>query len=774
MADAPLLSAPVDRSFRPTRCRPPQLGLVLYLLVQYLLMLGFGGEVRGQSSGARESLPSITVPTIDNASQTNLARAEALLESRQWSEAIDNVRAVMETTDQRLVEASLEPHVMAMGFERFVPVREHGHRWLAALARRAPEALDIYRDQVDPLAEQLFRTGVDQRDERKLRRVVDELFLSRSGDDALYWLGEFSRQRGDYLRARGYWERISPSFRFRFETPQGGDAYPLWMYASIEGVDAAIVASRKDYDAARNAWLAYPDTDRNLEQVRAALTIVSILEGHPKRAELERQIFERLAPDAIGTLAGRSDKLFQLVEQLSAGSQQWPPLPQDGQVRTFAGSPSRNDHHHRKIEWLGRLSWSHRFPRLSTIKPGEHAPRVRVAEGAGELLSLHPLVVGQRIILATGPVREDIEVLEASSGRVELERRPRPAAELVPQYPGSRGVPRLTLTSHAGSLFATTSDWGAATQMIAIDLQRDHKLSLAVELSEPDWPGRWVFEGPPLADHDTLYVALRRTDQVRPAMYVAGFSRSDGRLQWRTSVCEAEADLPVSGGYLSNLLTMRDGILYYNTNMGAVASLETSDGSLRWVVTYPRQLSTDGSADRNDLHFYRDLTPPLVSRDLVVIAARDCQRIFALDAATGALIWLTPPELAADAIHLLGVSNERLILSGECLYWFDIESGQLVGRYPSYFHAAPGYARPQPRGFGRGLLVGDEVYWPTRDAIFVFDQQTVKTDRGWRPKLVRRIDLKPLKATGGNLALADNLLLVAGADRLYAFEVAPQ
>jgi outer membrane protein assembly factor BamB len=265
-------------------------------------------------------------------------------------------------------------------------------------------------------------------------------------------------------------------------------------------------------------------------------------------------------------------------------------------------------------------------------------------------------------------------------------------------------------------------------------------------------------------------MAVRRVDLVRPAMHVACFARRDGRLLWRQQICEAEADAEVTGGYLSNLLAIHEGTVYYNSNMGAVAALRAWDGQLLWVVTYPRLLSSSVRPDGNDLHFYRDLTPPLLYRDLVVFAPRDCQRIFALDAVTGALLWLTPAELAADAIHLLGVGEERLLASGDCLYWFDLYTGELLVRFPGGYHAAPGHARPQPWGYGRGLLRDGLVYWPTRDAIYVFQQQTVKTDRGWQPQLVRRLDLALRGATGGNLVASGSWLLIAGADRLYAFE----
>ena len=75
---------------------------------------------------------------------------------------------------------------------------------------------------------------------------------------------------------------------------------------------------------------------------------------------------------------------------------------------------------------------------------------------------------------------------------------------------------------------------------------------------------------------------------------------------------------------------------------------------------------------------------------------------------------------------------------------------------------------PSPRGFGRGTIAGNRVWWPTREAIYVFEARPAKTDFGWQPKLVREIPLTSLGVTGGNLVMADDVLLIAGSDKLVA------
>jgi cellulose synthase operon protein C len=103
----------------------------------------------------------------------------------------------------------------------------------------------------------------------------------------------------------------------------------------------------------------------------------------------------------------------------------------------------------------------------------------------------------------------------------------------------------------------------------------------------------------------------------------------------------------------------------------------------------------------------------------------------------------------------LGVGGERLIVSGDRLYWIDLRDGQIAGSFP-------GRVEDPLRGYGRGLLAGSAVYWPTHDKIYVLAQDG--------SRLLRQpIDLAPLGLTGGNLVLAEDVLLIAGARQLTAF-----
>jgi outer membrane protein assembly factor BamB len=293
-------------------------------------------------------------------------------------------------------------------------------------------------------------------------------------------------------------------------------------------------------------------------------------------------------------------------------------------------------------------------------------------------------------------------------------------------------------------------------------------LALQIALGGPEWNGSWAFEGSPLAERGLLYVALRRRDSVRAESHVACFDARQGRLVWRRFLCAAETFTePRPHEITHNLLTLDQGILYCNSNLGVVAALRAATGAIEWLTTYPRTAPRRPDPDWDSRYMFRDLNPCLVYRDVVFAAPVDSRLVLALDATSGHVLWMN--DAVPDIIHLLGVADDCLLASGDCLYWLDIYTGRNTARFPRGNAGVPGHARTNPRGWGRGVLAGQYVYWPTADTIYVLEQARVGGVQGWEPSLVREIPLRPRGAAGGNLLIADGVLLIAAADRLYAF-----
>ena len=188
-----------------------------------------------------------------------------------------------------------------------------------------------------------------------------------------------------------------------------------------------------------------------------------------------------------------------------------------------------------------------------------------------------------------------------------------------------------------------------------------------------------------------------------------------------------------------NLLTLEQGVLFANTNLGAVAAVSARDGHVQWISTYPRaKRSSSSGQDKRAAHFYRDLNPCVYHRGTLAVAPSDSEYILAFDATTGQMLWES--HLAADAVHLLGVGGGNLIASGDHLWWIDVEGGKVMAKWPEQ----------SPSGYGRGILAGDKIYWPlaircmfsTRQSAGRGRRRSFATRSCWRAK-----NGKPVVAT---------------------------
>jgi outer membrane protein assembly factor BamB len=723
------------------------------------------------------ALPPADLTELDSSGAAHLERARRFLAESQWEEAVEAIRRVQEGSGENLIR--VEPPQPVAGFERFVPAATYCQWRLAALAKEAPPALAHYRRLVDPLAEQWHRTGTANRDAAALTRVVEQAFASSLGDDALLRLGDLALERGEPAAARAAWQRIRPEFgRFADE--------------------------------------AYPDSDLPAADVQSRLVIASILEGSLERAGRELEALSRTAPDASGTIAGHSGKYAELLAALLDDAKAWPPREAPVGWPTLAGNLRRNGTAGGDVDIAGRPLWTFNLPKLHSDRELIGAGRLRAGDDGKALLSYHPVVVGRTVLVrCDARQRSYVIALDLASGselwRVDYRRTVRrPAAaesdddaegplEVSDAHADSArhvGVARYTLSVHGNEAFVRMGSpiTSPAARRRDLWLAKDQGFLLGLDLPAQGKPlegfpirpesAAWSFEGAPISAGGLLYAAMRRTDGARSQFYVAAFelqttaaavddeddnARPSGRLKWRTRVCSS-ATLGSDQDEISHLLlSLAGGTLYLNTNAGAVAALDAADGRLRWVVRYPRAVFKSGDPDRGEQQFFRDLTPCLLHKDLSIVAAADCDRLFAVDAASGRLAWALPPGAAADAVHLLGVGNGTLLASGDWLYWIDADTGRLLTQFPQAGPAGAGQAAPSPRGLGRGVLAGGHVYYPTRETIYVFDQRPVRTDFGWQPRLVREIPLVPRGVTGGNLVIAEGVLLIATGERLVAF-----
>jgi outer membrane protein assembly factor BamB len=677
-----------------------------------------------QTSGQFELTEGVQLDRVEGTVSAQLERVKSFLADERWDDAVETLRQLMEGADEKLIGVTEQ---------RYIGLRDYCQLQLANLP---PEALKLYRSRVDPLAEKWYREGVAQRDRRLLLSVVEQAFACSWGDKALLALGDLSFESGDFAAARWYWERIIPHPPARSEKQPDENAVPKTDDAKPKPV---------------STWPGYPDTALDLASVRARLVLASIVEGDRPRAKDDLLEFTRLHKDARGWLAGREVVFCDELAKLLAESEEWPSPKRESGWPTFAGSPERNAVAREKIE-SGGIAW--RMPLPTVSSDGKNC----VADDPKSPLGYHPIIANDLTVVSTA---REVFAVKTATGKpafgqsAAIYRDPLDAEGAMPTL----GAERFTLTLHDGKVFAwlgshvtnqPLAEAGGVKPgyLVCLDLRAEGRLLWRISPDEG-----WMFDGTPVADDRGVYVAMRRND-IRPQSYVACFDPLSGRRRWRRFVASAETpNRGVFGQCSEDLLTLAGDTLYFNTNLGAVASLSTDDGRIHWVSLYPRDRR--GNLEHPAPHWSRDLNPCLYARGVLYAAPADSPRIFAFDAGDGRILWQSGTEIE-DAVHVLGVAGDFLVVSGWRLYWINLK-GPRAGHVAHLFPESN-----EKLGYGRGVLTDRLVVWPTRERIFLFDPLTAKPEKA--------IDLKSTGITGGNVFLADASLLIATGSELICLQ----
>ena len=520
----------------------------------------------------------------------------------------------------------------------------------------------------------------------------------------------------------------------------------------------------------------------------ARLVLCSIIEGNAPRIEHDRRVFRKLFHDAEGMLAGRRGNLADTIDQLADESRGWSFPADDAHVHTFALNARRNKVLPTAVD-VGAVQWSHKlFSPIdqrqaerdrTEIRPDrrqfrrdrrrmrfERRRMQRHGRPREAPLSFYPVVFGDMVLLNDS---ERIYAWNLFSGKpawpIDTDDTAviYPAIEdETPRQPKlpTAGVPRYTMTVHEGRLYARMGSpvtnrarnemSDLANELVCLDLARGEG-KLVWRISADAERAGWAFEGSPVVSDGRVYVAQRRS-RPQTQLNVACFDAETGKRIWNRNVCAVVGDFDVGRNSVSHhLLTLVGNHLFYSTDTGAIASLDARDGMLRWVVTYESQKRERFDQARDTRR--QGLKPCLVHQGIVVAAPNDFDGLMALDAATGRLKWQR--SLRGGVRHLLGVGQGKLIVSGKRLWGLDLfQGGRIVWQR--------GFEDPAGDSYGRGVLAEDVVYWPMREEIFVVHQET--------GAVRRRIALKALHGeTGGNLTLANGMMLVAQSNRLVAF-----
>lgn len=676
--------------------------------------------------------------TIDVETQVvkTLETAREHIAAEQWEPAVSILQELIDSGGETLVP--VEPG-------RYVNSSDYCH----LLVSQLPAAgLDVYRHRTDAQAKGWFETGRRTLDEAVLLRIIDSAFNSSYGDDALWLLGELAFERGRFALARQYWSLLVPSVDPNL----------------AEGVEAQLAVRSESQQL---NYLIHPDPSVSRENVLARLILCSIFEGDKARVQQELSICRGAFPEAVGTLAGRSGKLVEILDELVIESGHWQDLKILAGAQGVPGGRVNRNALLRATPRTDELVWRRSLPRNRFT-----GPSTRPLLDTDRSPSCFPLyhddtvyVCGSDSVYAfdvkTGLPKWPVD--NNDDGRIFTNILERPVTPHLP----SAGQAWYALSLSDGRLYArlgppvvrrSRNEVNAFSELVGLDIaQREGELVFHVtsdvldpEAESPEATS-WSFEGAPVVADGRVYVSARRGFPEDETL-VACFDANSSRLLWRRHVCSSLKNASEQFNLIGqNLLTLGDGRLFLATGTGAIAALDAANGRLLWVVTY----ESNGEETSHELSDPRrhGLAPCLFHQGIVYAAPDDSDLLLALDATTGQPFWRQ--RFPDPVLHIVGVVEGRLILSGKSVW--AVEAGTGLPAWPERI----GFADPAGRGFGRPALSPEFLYWPTRDEILKIDHR--------RGRISGRIQLREdFGMSGGNLVIADGKLLIAHPTGLVA------
>lgn len=609
------------------------------------------------------------------------------------------------------------------------------------LARLPSPLREQYRRRVDPEAHKLFLEGKEQRAPAPLRRLVNEYFCSRYGDQALDCLGDLAFEGGKFEEALHWWRQI-----------------------------VMLPGEARTEDA-----LLFPDPHIDTAHIQAKQILALAFMGRTSEARAFLARWQREFPKAKGLLGGKRGLLTPIAARwidkvaaraASATAPNWP---------TFGGSAARNQPTMAlpsQQPWLDGPTWRARLPDTDAIRTARGDP---VFHDLTRRVAFHPIIVGERALITDS---RSITAFDLFTGKLDFRFRLRDAGLREP-VSGNWAESRFTVTAWENRIFASL---GRQTLGALRDEDRDHEgdsylvcLNTAAKSDQSrllwhlrartpnDKPA--VFEGAPLVEAGKAYVAISRVDGGRTYTAIACFDAHTGKRRWWSEICDAaEFDTATTARFRPHLLTLTAAELIYCNHAGAIVALDLWTGQRLWAVRYPSRGTMTADGARSP----RDLAPCVFADGRLYAAPCDSDRVFCLDPTSGRLIW---QREGPEVVHMIGVARGRLVLATSCGQQRGMQALDAASGNDMWLQPAVG-SMPS---LGRGLFLGNWVIWPTTDsqlpcrAVHVLGGTLVRpaAEVAEEPTSFDPTSLRQL--IPGNMAFGNGCLVIAGLEELVTY-----
>ena len=261
------------------------------------------------------------------------------------------------------------------------------------------------------------------------------------------------------------------------------------------------------------------------------------------------------------------------------------------------------------------------------------------------------------------------------------------------------------------------------------------------------------FDPAPLIARERVYVAGRRRRSFGfEDCFLLGFALRDGSLAFQTHLAGASVGTFGARPITLSIPASRGAMVYVCTNLGVMAAVNGSTGTIEWLTLYERSERSDlfrAIGQAGGLRAWH-CNPVLVEDDRVVAAPLDGETVLVLDARTGAVTQTVGRAALGEAATLLGVHAGLLCTAGSQVCAYDLEKDELC------------WSAPLPeRGelYGRAQWTAGELIVPTSQGLSRYNgTDGSATHFSW-----------PSQQESGNLQGLADVLLVAGAKTVAAF-----
>lgn len=685
------------------------------LLLAVALLLGTPGVLE-----AEEFTPPVNLRD-SNAARVAVDAADEALKAGDLRRGLAELQRVLDRLRDDLVVVEEKPELM-----RWITAPEAARRRLEALS---PAGRRTYEDMVLPTAKALLERAVVERDEVRLREVVDRFGASSAGVAAARLLAESAFEAG---RPRDAAVALRDGLRF---APQDAG---LWLRL----VDALAAAG----DVAALDRLSPPAGAGPVPDGGGIDPVLASRLGEARRA-LEPL---REAAKADAERAAHVDR-----------------APFDHRVRPLrwsAGSPPpwrRND------DTPGFLSVDD-SPRRLLLRWRILTPCV-------------PARAGRRLFLSDG---FGVEARDLVSGRTEWTfpspERPTPGLD-VPARSGETlpGRTNLDVTHEpvlAGGLVLAHVEVRAPyvqRQLQGIEITTYRQRRALVALDAATGALRWrmgaskedaaALAGLSVATNpvaaDGVVSVLGVTFDQRWRVFLLAFDVPTGALRWKRELLSGQQELNLFGYNVKELWAgtpaIADGTVYAPTGLGVLAAVDLRTGELRWATSYDQI-----PIERVEYWYTTPLRfgtwaagPVRVHGDVVLATPPESPFLLCLDRKDGRLRWREPSQATRTSPyvdHLLGVARDGkrdvVLATGRSLRAYDLATGNPVWRAMISTDAA--LVR------GRGTVSEGTVYVPTEQGLARFSLASEGKFQGEDPW--------PQGTQSGNVLLCPEVLVVAG------------